>query len=433
MTDKIGLHNWDYPVPFTESNEDEDTWGSSLRNYVKDQLDKDVPLSGPVSNRPSGGTYPGMLWVVEDTSPKEITFDDGANWVTVGTTDASTLNGYQADAFAALDEDESINGMWTFVNAFSGQNSRYETSDGSGTAVDNADQLGGIAASNYAHTGQGETITAGWTFDSPQVFNNAVNFNNTIDVRGSNGHVDLFEDDNNGKQWRFEVQNGTWQVTEVGVDNHLQVDPGGLVRHPGGAAFGSKATFNAAVEFTQEATGSVEQAGKVASQTVNGGHSDFASAQAAIDFADTNGYNNVEFPAGTYGSITIPNAMTVTGPGLGPAGSGNVAYFDGGTSTGISMNRGSRVDGIEAGSTDGDGIAMNGGDCRITDCWIQKAATNGIWTNQSWCVVTGCTSVTSNMTNTIALAPNSSDCIVTDNTSVTVNDTGTNNITSHNI
>jgi hypothetical protein len=49
-------------------------------------------------------------------------------------------------------------------------------------------------------------------------------------------------------------------------------------------------------------------------EIVNGGHSDFATAQAAINYANTNGYFHVYFPAGTYDNITISTAgLTVEG------------------------------------------------------------------------------------------------------------------------
>lgn len=74
-------------------------------------------------------------------------------------------------------------------------------------------------------------------------------FGSGIDIDTNNSHIDLIESDT-GDQWRFEAQNGNWQVTEVGVDTHLRIDPsdGGRVEHPNGGAFGDTLTANAGID-----------------------------------------------------------------------------------------------------------------------------------------------------------------------------------------
>jgi hypothetical protein len=98
-----------------------------------------------------------------------------------------------------------------------------------------AETLDGFDSSQFAILDQNETITANWTFDK------RANFKNTIDVYANNGHVDLFETDNSDKQWRFEVNAGEFRVTEVGVNEQLQIEPGGLMHIPGGATVGQHA------------------------------------------------------------------------------------------------------------------------------------------------------------------------------------------------
>lgn len=47
---------------------------------------------------------------------------------------------------------------------------------------------------------------------------------------------------------------------------------------------------------------------KVLMGRVNGGHPDFATAQATVDFAAANGYHTVWFPGGSYGPLAVSTA-----------------------------------------------------------------------------------------------------------------------------
>lgn len=90
-------------------------------------------------------------------------------------------------------------------------------------------------------------VSGGITLD------NGAAFNSGIDIVTTAAHVDLFEADNDNKEWRFEAQNGDFQVTEVGVATQLRIDSGqgGRVEHPNGGAFGDLTTFNANVDMAE--------------------------------------------------------------------------------------------------------------------------------------------------------------------------------------
>lgn len=97
----------------------------------------------------------------------------------------------------------------------------------SAQVADNADALGGAGPAQYARLDQDETVDSEWTHTL------RTNFENTINVHGAQGHIDLFESDNNDKNWRVEVQGGVWRVVEMGVDEHLQVSAGGDIETSG--------------------------------------------------------------------------------------------------------------------------------------------------------------------------------------------------------
>lgn len=98
---------------------------------------------------------------------------------------------------------------------------------------------------------------------------------------------------------------------------------------------------------------------KVVNKIVIGNHSDFATAQAAIDFAEANGYYHVYFPDGTYSNITLSVAgMTVQG-----ASFANTIFEDtSGHCIEIAANRcivfNLRINGTNGGGNNRDGINL---------------------------------------------------------------------------
>lgn len=62
------------------------------------------------------------------------------------------------------------------------RNTRYETSDGSGTTVDDASMLAGVGPSSYARLGQSETVSAQWTLNSGlNMANSTISDVNSVD------------------------------------------------------------------------------------------------------------------------------------------------------------------------------------------------------------------------------------------------------------
>lgn len=174
--------------------------------------------------------------------------------------------------------------------------------------------------------------------------------------------------------------------------------------------------------------GSVSATSKTFSGIVDGGHSDFSSAQGAIDWAQNNGYREVHFPAGSYGQITVPYGMAVIGPGHAPDAT-ETAYFDAGSNgNAITLKRSARIQGLAAGSDNTDAIDATNNAFRIEDCWMRKAGANGVWINAAYGVIRGCLATSGNISDVdISLGSSSQQCSVIGNSNVTLNDVGTSN------
>lgn len=114
MTQETDYHGWTIPVPDDISNEDRDVWGDILVDFFDNELDIDVPIQGPIGERPSASSEnQGSIWIVSDSDPIEFTRSDGSNWSTVASVDADTLDGIDSSAFAQKSQDETIDGSWT--------------------------------------------------------------------------------------------------------------------------------------------------------------------------------------------------------------------------------------------------------------------------------------------------------------------------------
>lgn len=113
MTDTTELHGWVLPVPDSVSQEDRDAWAVPQRDFWDNDLDKQVPLNGPVADRPTTGDFPGLIWIVTDSNPIEITYDNGTQWVVIGTTDVDTIDGLDSTQFLRSDQDDTTTGRLT--------------------------------------------------------------------------------------------------------------------------------------------------------------------------------------------------------------------------------------------------------------------------------------------------------------------------------
>lgn len=125
---------------------------------------------------------------------------------------------------------------------------------------------------------------------------------------------------------------------------------------------------------------------------VNGGHSDFSSAEDAISFAHNNGYGRVEFPAGTYSRISLGSSTE----GLVIAGSGNAknsahrTLFEA-SGNAIQMDgNGMTFENVAVESTNnGDGFFIEGNDSVIRDCCVVGSGREGIRIDAANCHITG--------------------------------------------
>lgn len=366
MPQQTDYNNFTHPIPNSIDTVDADQWALILADFFEDEVDETIVKRGDLVDRPTSGSsnnvsdYPRMYLSLDQT-PALLSVDSGAGW-----RDLNPLNLY-----AALDDDETVTGAWNYTQP--------------------------------------------------------TDFDSTINVYGDQGHIDLFESDNADKNWRFEAQNGDWQVTEVGVDTHLRIDSGqgGRVEHPNGAAFGGDVTFNAGGTFTTEFDGPVEEAGKLfGGGIVNGSHPDFATAQDALDFGDTNNYNTVMFStANNYNAISIPNGMKVVGHT--PSEFSPEVSF--GTSSGgptVTMGARTTLENVNvrniSGTTSDHGIQA-GFRSQVESVYFDDVDGDGLNTNDAnevlvtHCMANGGNSIGG---NTIQITANSASCLVRDNLNI---------------
>lgn len=114
MPQKTDLHNYTIPVSIDESPEDNYEWDQILINFFNDELEEDIPFHSSVADRPAASDYPGLLHINTDNSPPTIERSDGSNYVTIGSMDSDTLDGYDSSEFGVLAENESVSGSWSF-------------------------------------------------------------------------------------------------------------------------------------------------------------------------------------------------------------------------------------------------------------------------------------------------------------------------------
>lgn len=183
--------------------------------------------------------------------------------------------------------------------------------------------------------------------------------------------------------------------------------------------------------------GGTAAVGKVFGGIVNGDHHDFASAQAAIDFANTNSLGSVVFPAGTFGAISIPDGMRVIGSTqIG----GNVTEFSANVTAGgtVDLGQGASIAHCQVantGANSGDvGVATAGNSCSIQHVRPVDAGGSGIEVDVNNAVVMQCTSQAGNISgNPLLLTSGSSQCIATNNRGFgTIVDNGTGNQVANN-
>lgn len=182
---------------------------------------------------------------------------------------------------------------------------------------------------------------------------------------------------------------------------------------------------------------------KVVNEVVYGAHPDFSTAQAALDFANTNNIETIFFPAGGYGVIKPYANQTIVGVG-------SATNFDGGT-TGHAINlrangaQDATVKYVQAQTTPGGGNPYDAINCpdngatnqdeniTLSHCYVAGADRHAIATESRGTKIINCTIHSQNVDNSsdIFLGADSSGCIVdsigqyyTYSTTVTNNGTG---------
>lgn len=241
-TDNHGLSR---PLIGSVTGRDSEDWGTELNDNFT-VIDERLIINDTDSNKSTYEPIDGALYFANDAS--QWYEGDGSSWVKIKWMSSSpdfdslTVNGSNV-----LTEDS--NGNFD-ADTLDGLNSTdfVQTSDGS---LD-ADTLDGFDSTQFVQTsdnldaetfdGRDSTeygilthddfVSAEWTFEQ------RTNFENTIEIYGANGHIDLYESDNNNTNWRIEAQTGNLQFGRVDVGTFMQIDPddGFRVEHPNGLA-----------------------------------------------------------------------------------------------------------------------------------------------------------------------------------------------------
>lgn len=114
-----------------------------------------------------------------------------------------------------------------------------------------------------------ETTTSSSTTTGALVVSGGIGCNDIssgkMNVYAQNSHIDLYESDNANKNWRLEASNGDFQVTEVGIDNPLKINPSGdiLINR---SLYNSTLSAYYHPQISTSATGAVSGAFSVSSQ-----------------------------------------------------------------------------------------------------------------------------------------------------------------------
>lgn len=202
------------------------------------------------------------------------------------------------------------------------------------------------------------------------------------------------------------------------------------------AALGQNETVSGTWTYDNEIDGAARRAAKTFGPIVNGGHSDFATAQDAIDFADTNG-KVVEMPPGTYGTITVPNGLIVRGNGVGDDSTKFEASVTGGGVVSLGANTVlEHCDVSNTGTGSGDhGIVTTNTRSTVRNVRFSQAGGDGYNSNDvNEGLVTACDTLTSNIGgSSVLLTANTTRCIVSNNRKMgTITDNGSGNVVANN-
>lgn len=166
MTESTSNHNWTIP----EVGGSKDVWGQILNDFFDDELDEEVSLKGPFSERPSAGGGVAKLYLATDR--RIVYYNDGTSWEAVyglGTEDnpvpdTSHFESIQADGlnitavFKTASDDEDFDDALS--SADEGDRIVLANTSFDGRTIDDVNQL------SITGTGHAGTELAGdWGFN----------------------------------------------------------------------------------------------------------------------------------------------------------------------------------------------------------------------------------------------------------------------------
>ena len=164
MPQQTDLHGYTIPTRDEVDAEDRDVWGLILNTFFDEELETDIPLAGPATDRPAAAEYPGLWYLVTD-SPNtatglELTRSDGSDYQILASLNAQTLEGFDSSDFGVLADAETATGIWDFSNGVHAGGSPVltEADMGAGAGLD-ADTIDGLSSEQFLRSDIDDTTT----------------------------------------------------------------------------------------------------------------------------------------------------------------------------------------------------------------------------------------------------------------------------------
>lgn len=262
-------------------------WGDVIQALIW-HLNRHGGQVGDVANRPAAGADAPRFWLsigATDAAPT-LYFNDetGPQWLMI---DAGSLDGHDSTEFAVLAENEEITGAWIFGTGSETQTFR------STVRVEGGPEDGGDAMIELVPTGTGLDSQIRW-YDSDGTSKVSYWWDS------SQNHWNAYDQDTTRYLFRYHQNDA--RVNWMDVDLQYR---GSEVTTKAAETIPNQWAFDGGLTFHT-----------MHGDVVWGGHPDFATAQAAIDYAKNNDVMEVRFPAGqSYDSIDVLGGIRVRGYG----------------------------------------------------------------------------------------------------------------------